>query len=46
MPALPPVAAVQEYGRSIVLGDRVPVHSGIQAGERVVGDGAILLKGR
>jgi hypothetical protein len=64
MPALPPVAAVQEYGRSIVLerasgqyecreatvgpavGDRVPVFSGVQAGERVVGDEAMPLEDR
>jgi hypothetical protein len=65
MPALPPVAAVQEYGRSIVLrepasgqyecreatvgpavGDRVPVLSRVQAGERVVGDEAMLLEDR
>jgi cobalt-zinc-cadmium efflux system membrane fusion protein len=65
MPALPPAAIVQEYGRSIVflerapgqyerrevtvgpaLGDRVPVLSGVQPGERVVVDGAMLLKDR
>jgi hypothetical protein len=65
MPALPPVAAVQEYGRRIVLlerasgqyecraatvgpavGDRVPVFSGVQAGERVVGDEAMPLEDR
>jgi multidrug efflux pump subunit AcrA (membrane-fusion protein) len=65
MPALPPAAVVQEYGRSIVflerasgqyerrevtvgpaLGDRVPVLSGVRPGERVVVDGAMLLKDR
>jgi len=65
MPALPPSAVVQEYGRSIVflerapgqyqrrpvtvgapVNDRLPVLAGLEAGDRVVVDGAMLLKDR
>ncbi len=65
IPALPPDAIVQEYGRSIVFLERAPgqyerrqvtlgppvgksvsVLEGLQPGDRVVGDGAMLLKDR
>src|SRR5215813_6195497 len=53
MPVVPATAIVQEYGHSVVFLERGPgqferrqISTGVQVGDRVVTDGAVLLKGQ